>query len=569
MLLKGVGVSPGIGIGRAVVVAEGGLDYTQVRFAGAEQEKARLRAAVQTFEEQTQAMADAVRTRLDGQEAQILSSQILMANDPALLAQADGCIEGGECAEAALDAVCASYIELFCAAEDELLAQRAADVKDMRGRLLALLLGRGEAALPEVPPGTVLVAQDFTPSMTVSVNRANVTALVADSGGMTSHAAILARALGLPAVLGAAGAAAALRSGDAVVVDGGQGVVLASPDAAALARYRAKQTEEKARAQQLRAYRTGPAVSASGKRYALYANIGVAGEAGAAADAGAEGVGLFRTEFLFMNRTSLPTEEEQCAAYAAVSRAMTARPAVIRTLDIGGDKALPYLGLGKEENPYLGRRAIRYCLARPEVFGTQLRALLRAGAVCGNIKIMLPMVTGVQELRAVRALLEQEKQRLAARGVPFDADIALGVMIETPAAALTADLLAREADFFSIGTNDLVQYLLAVDRGNADVAELYTPCHPAVLRSVRDVIAAGRAAGIPVCMCGEAAADPRLVPLWMAFGLDSFSAAPSALPEVRRAVSRWTEEDALCTARAALACVDADAVRTLLAARRK
>lgn len=569
MLLQGVGVSPGVGIGRAVVIAEGSLDYTQVHFAGVQQEKARLRTAVQAFAQRTQAMADALRARLDGQEADILASQILMANDPALLAQTDSRIEAGECAEAALDAVCASYIQLFAAAGDELLAQRAADIEDIRARLLAILLGRSEASIPDVPPGTVLVAWDLTPSMTVSVNRENVAAFVAECGGMTSHAAILARALGLPAILGAAGAASVLRSGEDVVVDGGQGAVIVSPSGAERARYRKKQEEEKRQAEALQAYRAGPAVSARGQRYALYANIGGVGQTVAADEAGAEGVGLLRTEFLFMGRTSLPTEEEQYEAYASVSRAMGDRPAVVRTLDIGGDKALPYLGQEKEENPYLGRRGIRYCLARPEVFRTQLRALLRAGAERGNIRIMLPMVTGVQELRAARTMLEQEKQALSARGVAFDGVISLGVMIETPAAAVIADLLAKESDFFSIGTNDLVQYILAADRGNADIAELYAPCHPAVLRSIRDVIAAGRAADVPVCMCGEAAADPCLIPLWMAFGLDSFSAGPSALPEVRRTVSRWTEEEALCTAKEALACPDADAVRALLAARRR
>ena len=593
-MLQGVGVSPGVGIGRAVVIAEGSLDYTQVHFAGVQQEKARLRTAVQAFAQRTQAMADALRARLDGQEADILASQILMANDPALLAQTDSRIEAGECAEAALDAVCASYIQLFAAAGDELLAQRAADIEDIRARLLAILLGRSEASIPDVPPGTVLIAWDLTPSMTVSVNRENVAAFVAECGGMTSHAAILARALGLPAVLGAAGAASVLRSGEDVVVDGGQGAVIVSPSGAELARYRKKQEEEKRQAEALQAYRAGPAVSARGQRYALYANIGGVGQTAAADEAGADGVriavelniasaepqnleyakytdgvGLFRSEFLYMGRSALPTEEEQYEAYASVSRAMGDRPAVVRTLDIGGDKALPYLGQEKEENPYLGRRGIRYCLARPEVFRTQLRALLRAGAERGNIRLMLPMVTGVQELRAARTMLEQEKQALSARGVAFDGAISLGVMIETPAAAVIADLLAKEADFFSIGTNDLVQYILAADRGNADIAELYAPCHPAVLRSIRDVIAAGRAADVPVCMCGEAAADPCLIPLWMAFGLDSFSAGPSALPEVRRTVSRWTEEEALCTAKEALACPDADAVRALLAARRR
>ena len=266
MLLQGVGVSPGVGIGRAVVIAEGSLDYTQVHFAGVQQEKARLRTAVQAFAQRTQAMADALRARLDGQEADILASQILMANDPALLAQTDSRIEAGECAEAALDAVCASYIQLFAAAGDELLAQRAADIEDIRARLLAILLGRSEASIPDVPPGTVLVAWDLTPSMTVSVNRENVAAFVAECGGMTSHAAILARALGLPAVLGAAGAASVLRSGEDVVVDGGQGAVIVSPSGAELARYRKKQEKEKRQAEALQAYRAGPAVSARGQR---------------------------------------------------------------------------------------------------------------------------------------------------------------------------------------------------------------------------------------------------------------------------------------------------------------
>ena len=273
-MLQGVGVSPGVGIGRAVVIAEGSLDYTQVHFAGVQQEKARLRTAVQAFAQRTQAMADALRARLDGQEADILASQILMANDPALLAQTDSRIEAGECAEAALDAVCASYIQLFAAAGDELLAQRAADIEDIRARLLAILLGRSEASIPDVPPGTVLIAWDLTPSMTVSVNRENVAAFVAECGGMTSHAAILARALGLPAVLGAAGAASVLRSGEDVVVDGGQGAVIVSPSGAELARYRKKQEKEKRQAEALQAYRAGPAVSARGQRYALYANIG-------------------------------------------------------------------------------------------------------------------------------------------------------------------------------------------------------------------------------------------------------------------------------------------------------
>ena len=531
-MLQGVGVSPGVGIGRAVVIAEGSLDYTQVHFAGVQQEKARLRTAVQAFAQRTQAMADALRARLDGQEADILASQILMANDPALLAQTDSRIEAGECAEAALDAVCASYIQLFAAAGDELLAQRAADIEDIRARLLAILLGRSEASIPDVPPGTVLIAWDLTPSMTVSVNRENVAAFVAECGGMTSHAAILARALGLPAVLGAAGAASVLRSGEDVVVDGGQGAVIVSPSGAELARYRKKQEKEKRQAEALQAYRAGPAVSARGQRYALYANIGGVGQTAAADEAGAEGVGLLRTEFLFMGRTSLPTEEEQYEAYASVSRAMGDRPAVVRTLDIGGDKALPYLGQEKEENPYLGRRGIRYCLARPEVFRTQLRALLRAG-LAGNLRILLPMVSTRDEFEHALDAVYRAKCALRERGVPFAETVPVGAFIETPAAALTAGDLARRAAFFNVGTNNLIQYTYAADRVNPQVRAYLPAASPAVYRRVRFAVEAAAEARIPLCLCGEGAAQPALAEAYARLGVRAFSLPARELLEVK------------------------------------
>ena len=542
-MLQGVGVSPGVGIGRAVVIAEGSLDYTQVHFAGVQQEKARLRTAVQAFAQRTQAMADALRARLDGQEADILASQILMANDPALLAQTDSRIEAGECAEAALDAVCASYIQLFAAAGDELLAQRAADIEDIRARLLAILLGRSEASIPDVPPGTVLVAWDLTPSMTVSVNRENVAAFVAECGGMTSHAAILARALGLPAVLGAAGAASVLRSGEDVVVDGGQGAVIVSPSGAELARYRKKQEKEKRQAEALQAYRAGPAVSARGQRYALYANIGGVGQTAAADEAGAEGVGLLRTEFLFMGRTSLPTEEEQFEAYKEVAEKLAGKPVIIRTLDIGGDKEIPYMGLKKDENPFLGYRAIRLCLDRKEdIYRPQLRALLRASAY-GNIKIMIPMVTCIDELREAKALIAEIKAELDREGIEYNRDIQVGIMVETAAASLMADVFAKEADFFSIGTNDLTQYTMSVDRGNDKISYLYSTFNPAVLRSIKHIIACGREAGIMVGMCGEAASDPMMIPLLLAFGLNEFSMSASAILRARKLITGYSTSE--------------------------
>ena len=325
-------------------------------------------------------------------------------------------------------------------------------------------------------------------------------------------------------------------------MDGATGQVLTEPDAETLYHYTTLQEEQLRQKAMLSIYRDKPTTDASGRSYQLYANIGSVMEAQAALENGAEGIGLFRTEFLFMDRPAMPDEEEQLEAYSSVSHLMKGKEVIIRTLDVGGDKEVSYLKMGSEQNPFLGWRAIRYCLSEQPLFKTQLRALLRAGAQERNIKIMLPLVTGVQEIRAARSLLEECKQELSREGLEYDPKIALGVMIETPAAALTADLMANEADFFSIGTNDLTQYTIAVDRGNAKVEQLYTTLHPAVLRSIRGIIHAAKQAKIPVGMCGEAAADPLLIPLLMQFGLDEFSVSASSVLKTRKTISEWNRE---------------------------
>lgn len=562
--LHGVGASAGIGIGKAVRVVEQSLDYSAVQYGGAEAEKARLRAAVRQFCEDTQAMADDIRIRVGQKEAEILEGQATMLGDPFMLSQMEEGIDAGQTAEAALDAVCTMYADLFGAMEDDLMRQRAADVRDIRARMLGLLLGVRAVDLAALPAGTVLAAHDLTPSMTVGLQKEHVAAILTEVGGRTSHSAILARALELPAVLCVDDVLEQVRDGDMVIVDGTAGDVLLAPDAAQLAAYEEKRAEALRRRKLLAVYRDKPTLDADGHGFALYANIGSAKEAAAALEAGAEGIGLFRTEFLFMDRTELPTEEEQYEAYRAASEAMAGREVIIRTLDVGGDKAIGYLGLEKEENPFLGYRAIRYCLDRPEVFKVQLRALLRAGARQRNIKLMLPLVTGLSEVRAAKELLETCKAELAAEGLPFDAEMPLGVMIETPAAALTADLLAAEVDFFSIGTNDLTQYLLAVDRGNAKVEKLYTALHPAVLRAVRGVIRAAKNVGIPIGMCGEAAADPRMIPLLLGLGLDEFSVGAASILPTRAAIAGWGGEAAAQLAEAALACSTCEELAALL-----
>lgn len=566
MHLQGIGASGGIGIGRAVCVREQSLDYAAVRFAGKDEEKNRLLAAVEAFVGKTQAMAEDMKSRVGEKEAEILTGQITMLRDPFMLSQMQEIIDGGQCAEAALDTVCTMYAEMFAGVEDELMRQRAADVRDIRTRMLQILLGREPLDLTKLPAGSVLVARDLTPSMTVGLQKDNIAAIITETGGKTSHSAILARALELPAALSVPGALEQIQDGTVLIVDGGEGLVLPSPDPRTLEAYEARRESCRAQRRRLEAFRDKPTLDGDGKVYQLYANIGSVEDARAAAAASAEGIGLFRTEFLFMDRAVLPSEEEQYEAYRQVSALMAGKEVIIRTLDVGGDKDIPYLGLQKEENPFLGHRAIRFCLDRPDIFRVQLRALLRAGAVHRNIKIMLPLVTGVDEIRAAKALLAECKADLAREGLPFDPDCKLGIMMETAAASVMADLLAAEADFFSIGTNDLIQYTLGVDRGNALVEKLYTPYHPAVLRSIRRIIEAARAAGIPAGMCGEAAADPLLLPLLLAFGLDEFSVTPSSVLATRSHIAAWRRADAVHTAAEAMTLSDAPGVEEYLQA---
>ena len=543
MILKGINASDGVGLGRAVCVREESLDYSAVPYSGKDTEKKRLQEAVDEFNVRTSAMAGRIREQAGPKEAEILTGQITMLADPFMLSQMQDAIDAGSCAEAAADSVLSMYADMFAAVDDELMRQRATDVRDIRSRLLSILLGAAGIDLSALPAGTVLVAHDLTPSMTVGLNKENVAGIVTETGGRTSHSAILARALRLPAVLSIPKALELIEDGDGLIVDGGEGVVVLNPDVRTRGEYLSKQQDYQNKVAALEVFRDKPTVDADGKYYHLYANIGSAAEAEDAAQSGAEGIGLFRTEFLFMDRTSVPDETVQYEAYHAVSKIMAGKEVIIRTLDVGGDKAIEYLGMEKEDNPFLGHRAIRYCLDRPDLYKVQLRALLRAGAEEKNIKIMLPLVTCVEEVRSARELLEQCKKELAAANIPFDKDIKLGIMVETPAAAVTADLLAQECDFFSIGTNDLTQYIMAVDRGNAKVEKLYTHFQPAVLRAIRNVISAGKRVGIPVGMCGEAAADPGMIPLLMCWGLDEFSVSASSILSSRAQINRWHEKD--------------------------
>lgn len=563
--LAGVAASPGLGIGTVMVIAEPCLAYEVVEVTDAEAEKSRLHGAIEAFSALTREKAEVVRERVGDAEAAILEGHVLMISDPFMVAEMDNLIDGGQCAEAALDTVCETFAVMFEAADDDLTRQRAADVRDIKSGVLCQLLGVREVDVSRVPRGTVLVTHDLVPSMTAGLDRDNVVGIVTEAGGMTSHSAILARALEIPAVLAVPDAVRKLPEGAQVIVDGGEGAVAVAPDEAELAAARVRQEALRREKEALQRFVGKKTVTADGCQVELFGNIGSVEDARAVVDNDGEGVGLFRTEFLFMDGGAMPTEEEQFRAYQQAALIMKGRPVIIRTLDIGGDKDIPYLGLEKEDNPFMGFRAIRYCLAREDVFRTQLRALLRASAF-GDVRIMVPLVTGVEELRQVRALIRRYADEFSREGVACNKDVPVGVMIETPAAALMADALAAEADFFSIGTNDLTGYTMAVDRGNDRVRYLYSAFNPAVLRSIHSVIAAGTAAGIPVGMCGEAAADPLLIPLWISFGLTEYSVGPASILATRAAIAGWSHEEARALAEAVMGAVTPDAVLDLLKA---
>lgn len=563
MIYKGIAGAEGIGIGKALVVCEQTLDYSHVVFSGAENETNRLQAAIAAFCEKVTAMQKKLTASVGEKQAEILNGQIMMIQDPFMTSQMQDFIAGGQCAEAAVDAVCNMYIEMFSSVEDDLTRQRATDIRDMRARLLGILLGQTEVDLSDLPPETVLVAHDFTPSMTANMQKEHIVGILSECGSKTSHSAILARSLELPAVMSVENICTLLENGDTVIVDGTRGEAVVRPAQGILEAYASKREQLKMEKQALHAFSGKKTVTADGKQLAVYANIGKPDDVPAVLQNDGEGVGLFRTEFLFMDRTALPSEEEQFAAYRAVATQMQGKEVIIRTLDVGGDKDIPYLHMEKEENPFLGHRAVRYCLDNPEIYKVQLRALLRASAY-GNIKIMLPLVTTVSEVRRVRELLESTKAELRKENIEFRENIPVGVMIETPAAAMTADLLAKEADFFSIGTNDLTQYTMAVDRGNSKVSALYSHYNPAVLRLIKQTAEAANRAGIPVGMCGEAAGDKAFIPLLIAFGLHEFSVTPAAVLPTRKTVSLWSKTDADALAERVLALDSAEEVAAAL-----
>ena len=522
-MFKGIAGSEGIGIGRVVIIEEHEAVIEDKTITDVDAEIQRVQSAIEKFVNVTTEMADKMEATVGAKDADILRGHIMLLRDPTIEEQIVALIRSEKVtAEKALDQVLEQTAELFAQIPDELLQQRATDFRDIKTRIVKILLGIEELDISAVPAGTVLVAKDLTPSMTAGIVPENIAGVLTEVGGRTSHSAILARAMEIPAVLSIEGICSQVKNGDMVVLDGTRGEAIVNPDEAAVSEYEKKLEEYKKDKELLKKYTRKPTVSKDGTKVELVCNIGKPEDAKKVVECDGEGIGLFRTEFLFMDRDSLPTEEEQFEAYKSVAETLAGKPVIIRTLDIGGDKEIPYLGLEKEDNPFLGFRAIRFCLQRKDIYETQLKALVRASAF-GKIKVMVPLVTGVDELRQVKAMIADIMKEYDAAGVAYNKDLEVGVMMETPAACLMADALAKEAAFFSIGTNDLTGYTMAVDRGNAKVAYLYSAYNPAVLRAIKRIIECGKKEGIMVGMCGEVAADEKLIPLLLAFGLDEFS----------------------------------------------
>ena len=562
--LGGIPASRGIAIGPAFRFRETALRFERRAVENRDAEWARFEAATHEASEQLAAVYARAEAESGAKQAAIFQAHMLMLEDPELLGAVRTAIEDqGLNAEAALSDAADMYAQMLESLDDEYLSARAADVRDVAARVLRALLGLSESPTAGLAAPSVILARDLTPSDTVLLDKSLVLGFCTAEGGATSHTAILARGLGLPAAVGAGPEVLEVPDGATLVLDGSEGTLLVEPDEATLAAYRARQTAAATLQVQARRRAHEPAVTRDGHRVEVVANVGNVEGARAALEAGAEGVGLLRSEFLYLERDRLPDEEEQYRAYRAIADVFGERPVILRTLDVGGDKDLPYLDLPQEMNPFLGLRAIRLSLTRPELFRPQLRAALRAGAG-RNLKLMFPMVATAAEVRAARAVLEACRAELLAEGQSVAEEMEVGIMVEVPAAALMADRLAAEVDFFSIGTNDLSQYVLAADRTNAQVARLASGFHPAVLRLVREVIAAAHAQGRWVGLCGELAGEPLAIPILLGLGLDEFSMNPPAIPLAKEVVRALTLDEARQVAQAALELDGPEAVQALV-----
>lgn len=540
--LNGIAASPGIAIAKAYQLVTPDLSFEKVTTENTEEEISRLEQALEISRTELEKIKEHTENKLGEDHAAIFSAHLLILNDPELINPMKEKIETDKViAATAVEEVSTMFIDMFENMDNEYMRERAADIKDVTKRVMAHILGVTFPNPALIDEEVVIIAEDLTPSDTAQLNREFVQGFATDIGGRTSHSAIMARSLEIPAVVGTKNITESVSQNDLIIIDGLEGNVIVHPTDEELATYREKQEAYAKQREEWAKLKDEPTITKDGVQVELAANIGTPDDVAGALLNGAEGVGLYRTEFLYMGKSELPSEEEQFEAYKSVLEQMGDKPVVVRTLDIGGDKELDYMDLPKELNPFLGFRAIRFCLENENVFRPQLRALLRASAF-GNLKIMFPMIATLEEFRRAKGILLDEKEKLAAEGIKVAENIEVGIMVEIPSTAITAAQFAKEVDFFSIGTNDLIQYTMAADRMNEQVSYLYQPYHPAILNLVNNVIEAAHKEGKWAGMCGEMAGDPIAVPILLGLGLDEFSMSATSILPARTQLSKLSKE---------------------------
>ena len=543
MKWQGKGVSEGLAMAQIHLFTPKLPEISRQPAADAEAEVAKLEKTLAAAEEELRGLYETAKEKMGEQEAEIFDAHLTILGDEYSVREPiiQRIREQKQNAAAAITDQFDELAQMFRSLGDELMAERAADAEDLKQQLLRICLGCGRQDLSVLPGDVIVLAEELTPSDTVRMDTAHVKGIATSLGGATAHSAIIARTLGIPAAAGIEGWQTEALNGHMAILDGADGTLTVDPTDEETACYQSRKAQADCEAQALEAFRTSPSQTKDGAALEICANIGTPQEAQQAMKYGADGVGLFRSEFLFMDRDALPTEDEQFEAYRTAAQTMAGKPLIIRTLDVGGDKKLPTLELPHEDNPFLGFRAIRMTLSHPEIFRPQLRAILRAAAY-GDVRVMFPMIGSMDQLREAKALLREQEQTLQAEGVPTG-PVKVGMMVEIPAAAVLAEEFAKEVDFFSIGTNDLTQYTLAVERGNAAVAHLYAPEHPAVLRLIAMTAQAAAERHIPCGMCGEAAGDPKLAPAFVGMGVNELSMSPRRVPAVRKLLSGLTMDE--------------------------